>query len=92
MKKIKVVGFFGGTITLLLFLGGCCVLFNQKPIADFKFSPTNPLAGNVVTFDASLSYDPDALERAELRYEWNFPMSTFKEGKIVTHTFANNGS
>lgn len=92
MKKVKAVVCLGGTMALLLFLGGCCVLFNQKPIADFKFSPTNPLAGNTVTFDASLSYDPDAAEGAELRYEWTFPAGVFKEGKIVTYTFADNGS
>lgn len=78
----------GGAGVLFLLLGGCCALFNQKPVAEFTFFPANPFAGQVVTFDASGSYDP---EGKELRYEWNFGDGNTGEGKVASHTFADNG-
>lgn len=88
MKNRKTV-IFGGIVSLFLLLGGCCSLFNQKPIPVFTFSPENPFAGENVIFDASGSYDPDG---KELHYKWNFGDGTSGEGKILSHNFADNGT
>ena len=57
---------------------------NQPPTASFTYSPENPFSGDVVSFDASSSYDP---EGGELTYEWNFGDGETATGKQVTHRF-----
>ena len=42
---------------------------NRAPIAQFSFTPLNPGVGDVITFDASASQDPDG---QIARYEWDF--------------------
>ncbi len=42
---------------------------NRSPIAQFSFTPFNPGVGEVITFDASASRDPDG---QIARYQWDF--------------------
>jgi PKD repeat protein len=60
-----------------------------RPIATFIFTPTNPNAGQVVSFDASTSTDADG---TIILYQWNFgdgtPVAT---GLVVTHSYAAPG-
>jgi len=51
---------------------------NQAPVASFTFSPSNPLIYDLVTFDASASYDPDG---SIVSYAWDFG-----DGNITTVT------
>jgi len=51
---------------------------NQAPIASFTFSPSNPLLYDIVTFNASASYDPDG---SIVSYAWDFG-----DGNVTTVT------
>jgi len=58
---------------------------NAAPSAKFSFSPTNPKAGELVTFDASSSGDPDGdIEE----YEWFFWDDMSKPKGVVVHTYS----
>ena len=58
---------------------------NQPPVASFTWSPESPFySGDVVTFDASASFDPDG---TIVQYLWDFGDGFTAEGKIVTHRF-----
>lgn len=60
------------------------------PAADFTFTPSNPRAGQVVTFDASLTFDFDG---EVVSYEWDFDSDGVidAEGVTVTHIFETPG-
>ncbi len=60
-----------------------------RPIADFTYSPLNPLINEAVTFDASASYDPDG---AIVDYSWDFGDDQTGSGQIVSHTYTNFGT
>lgn len=58
---------------------------NRAPTANFTFSPTSPVTGQIVTFTNS-STDPDG---NPLTYTWDFGDSSITETTVnVTHTFA----
>jgi PKD repeat protein len=61
-------------------------VLNRPPVARFTYSPTSPLAGERVLFDASASYDPDGYIT---RYEWDFNNDSRIDarGVRVTYTF-----
>jgi len=59
------------------------------PIASFTYSPSTPVAGETVTFNASESNDPDG---TIVSYSWNFGDSTTDTGMIVTHTYTAGGT
>ena len=42
---------------------------NLPPVAYFDYSPSNPKVGDLVTFDASKSYDPDG---KIVEYRWSY--------------------
>jgi len=63
---------------------------NQPPIANFTYSPEHPLAGEIVTFDASDSTDSDG---NITDYRWDFGdgnMITTSE-KIATYSYTSKG-
>lgn len=60
-----------------------------RPIASFTYSPQNPLINEVVTFNASTSYDPDG---TIVDYSWNFGNDQTGNGKIASHTYTNFGT
>jgi outer membrane protein assembly factor BamB len=44
-------------------------IFNEPPVASFTYEPTNPVASQTITFDASSSYD---LDGSISSYAWDF--------------------
>jgi hypothetical protein len=68
------------------------------PVSSFTFSPSNPSQGNIVTFDASSSFDPDNLNAANhgiLRYVWDFGDKSVNANAtsfspIITHDFSSS--
>ena len=64
---------------------------NKPPVANFTYSPENPVVGQAVTFDASGSYDPDG---SIVSYEWDFGdgnITNTTEEKIK-HSYSESGS
>jgi len=59
-----------------------------RPIASFTYSPQNPLINQVVTFNASASYDSDG---TIVNYSWDFGDDQTGSGKVVTHTYTTFG-
>ncbi|AGK60927.1 hypothetical protein Asulf_00922 [Archaeoglobus sulfaticallidus PM70-1] len=61
---------------------------NKPPIAKFDYTPENPVAGERITFNASLSYDEDG---DIISYLWDFGDGHTASGKVVTHSFEKAG-
>ena len=62
---------------------------NQPPVASFTCSPEHPTVGQMVTFDASSSYDPDG---TIVSYEWDFGDGATASGVVVTHAYSAAGN
>lgn len=58
------------------------------PVASFTYTPKTPRAGDTVTFDASMSHDPDG---TIVSWAWDFGDGTTSAGEIVEHAFAEAG-
>jgi PKD repeat protein len=61
----------------------------QPPVALFDYSPKPPLINQLITFDASASYDPDG---TIVSYQWKFGDTGTATGKIVTHKYTAPGT
>ena len=64
---------------------------NQAPVASFTYSPAEPRAEQIVTFNASASYDPDG---NIVTYRWDFGDGniTSVADPIITHVYENCGN
>jgi len=62
---------------------------NTHPVADFVFSPETGESPLRVSFDASLSYDPDGQID---RYSWDFGDGVTGQGQTVNHTYNQDGT
>lgn len=59
----------------------------KEPSAGFDFTPSEPVKGEIVAFDASKSSDNDVVET----YEWSF-LDSERTGETVRYNFPSNGS
>jgi PKD repeat protein len=59
-----------------------------RPEAHFTFTPEKTVVDEIITFNASGSYDPDG---TIVSYEWDFGDGTNGTGKIVTHSYSSEG-
>ena len=57
---------------------------NVEPLADFTYSPLDPISGEKIYFNASASYDADGFIQ---NYTWDFGDGTSGWGKTPTHQF-----
>ena len=73
---------FNSTITKQI------TILNNPPIANFSFMPINPKTNENITFNASLSYDIDGFIT---NYTWDFGDGSIGYGKIVQHSYSNDG-
>jgi PKD repeat protein len=65
------------------------VISFQPPIALFSFEPLEPpLVGEIVTFNATESKDPDG---DIVSYAWDFGDNTTSTGNVTTHSYAAAG-
>ncbi len=62
---------------------------NQPPVADFVASPASGAAPLAVTFDATISSDPDGPIAS---YDWGFGDGGTATGMTAAHTYAAAGS
>lgn len=61
---------------------------NKPPIAKFTCFPETGKSPLTVTFDASLSYDPDGFI---VDYDWDFGDGSQGKGVVVSHTYYQPG-
>lgn len=61
------------------------------PIASFTYSPSEPIGGETVSFDASTSYDPDG---TIVSYTWNFGdgINATETDPTTSHTYVAAGN
>ena len=62
---------------------------NQSPTAAFTFTPSAPVAGSLVSFDASASADPDG---TIVQYAWTFGDGSTGSGATASHTYGTTGT
>lgn len=65
------------------------VVRNAPPVAQATVSDSTPYPGDVVTFDASASYDATGTISA---YAWDFGDGTTGDGVTATHSYAKGGT
>jgi len=63
---------------------------NQPPVASFTYSPQHPRVNETITFNASLSYDPDG---TIVKYEWDFGDGNITKTthEIIKHSYSEAG-
>jgi len=65
-----------------------------SPVANFTYSPSAPVVGAPVTFNATASYDPDGgnatFPSGIVSYEWDFDDGT-GTGNVTEHTYTDAG-
>lgn len=76
------------TIEIRLMPQGTILPPNGTPTAAFKYSPTDPLEGQTILFDASSSKDDGSITA----YDWNFGDGSSGSGVQVSHAFKVKGN
>jgi hypothetical protein len=70
--------------------GNLIIRVTKPPIANFTWSPEKLVVNYEVTFDASMSIDPDG---SIVNYVWDFGDATYLGyGKVVIHRYVNPGN
>jgi PGF-pre-PGF domain-containing protein len=64
------------------------ITVNSPPIASFTYTPPSPLTGQIITFNASSSYDDGNITS----YYWNFGDGSNATGMVVDHTYSSAGT
>jgi len=83
-RQVTVVAGSTSTVSVTL----TAIPSNASPVASFGFTPTSPVVGDIVSFDASASSDSDG---SIASYAWNFGDGNTGSGQF-THLFATSGT
>lgn len=76
-------------IVVLASIGSYFIFFqNEDPVALFTWEPENPMAGEVIGFDARASYDPD--DDTIVEYRWQFGDGSSGKGRYVEHSYVSS--
>jgi PKD repeat protein len=68
------------------------ISINSPPIAYFSFNPPIPTTENTISFDASLSSDPNPFSTIK-GYEWDFgDNNPVERGKFAAHKYKKEGN
>lgn len=72
---------------------GGCKLFNADPIADFDWSPNEPLARTEVEFESTATDDEGGLFGGGgiVSYDWDFDDNDSSTNENPTHEFTKSG-
>ena len=64
---------------------------NQNPAPSFTYSPQIPAPDELITFNASASYDPDG---SIVQYRWDFGDGAISilTGPVATHSYPVDGN
>ena len=63
-------------------------VLNPPPVAQFSYTPQEPIVGQDVRFSAGTSYDPAAVEmKTVATYHWDFGDGSEAIGMIVEHRY-----
>jgi len=87
-SKILTMGYGIYALTFIF----CWVLFITPflatPTATFTMNPQNPVVGDIITFNASASVDPDG---DIVKWVWDFGDKNTGTGETFNHTYASAG-
>ncbi|MCC5840394.1 MAG: PKD domain-containing protein [Opitutales bacterium] len=61
---------------------------NEAPVAHYTASTETVLVGNLITFDAGTTFDPDG---DAMHFRWEFGDGLHAEGQVVSHTYRKPG-
>ena len=61
---------------------------SQPPLAEFSYTPADPVKGEAIAFDASASTDPDGTIQS---WEWDFGDGSEGREEMITHTYSGTG-
>ncbi|WP_135609692.1 PKD domain-containing protein [Methanococcoides sp. AM1] len=86
LKNVIVSDPSGNPIDVLI--NDLTLTINEGPVAVAN-GPSEVNEGDILSFDASGSYDPNGVEITS--YEWDFSDGTAASGLEVTHAYKNNG-
>ncbi len=64
-------------------------VLNREPVANFTWTPANPTDIEEAIFNASSSYDLDGYV---VNYTWDFGDGSIGYGKIVNHSYSDDGT
>jgi PKD repeat protein len=65
----------------------------DPPVPEFDYKPLSPVTGEIVTFNASASYDTSPFDNGTIvSYVWDFGDSSSGTGMIATHPYAEVGT
>lgn len=63
---------------------------NARPDASYTYSPSDPMAGEAISFSAN-AVDPDGPD-ANLTYKWDFDDGTTETGSDAVHAYTSGGT
>ena len=66
-------------------------MVNESPVAVYAYSPLDPIENDVVTFNASASFDPDG---RIVNYKWDVGDGNIVTATepLITHSYSSNGN